>query len=413
MSTVRDWAAPNPVTENRSGLIGKPVDRYEGRLKVTGTAPYAYEVETPAPPLYGHIVSSTLAKGRIAAIDTSAAAAAPGVVLAWSHLNVPAQAARGTRLNPRSQRASNPALESDRIEHYGQSVAFILADTPENARAAGGLVRITYAAEDADLDFLSSLDLAGPAPGEEDARVGDFEAGYSASEVTVDDTWFSPLQNHAQMEPCATTAWWEGDKVVVHTSIQMVKGGQHALAETLGIPSDRVRLFTRYIGGGFGGKGQAYDDLTLAALAARESGRPVRVAYTRQQMFQATIHRPAVQMRVRLGADRSGRLNAMALEAVTHCARNAPFVEHAASFARNLYAAPHRLTGHRLVLLDIPHAGAMRAPGEAPGMLSLECAMDELAEKLGLDPIELRIRNEPEVDPDNAKPFSVRQLVRC
>ena len=413
MSTVRDWAAPNPITENRSGLIGKPVDRYEGRLKVTGTAPFAFEVETPSTPLYGHIVSATIARGRIAAIDVSQAASAPGVVLAWSHLDVPVQAQRGAKLNPRSQRGSNPALGSDRVEHYGQSVAFILADTPENARAAESRIRITYEASDADLDFWSFIDSAGPAPGEEDARIGDFEAGYSASAVTVDATWFSPLQNHAQMEPCATTAWWEGDKVVVHTSIQMVKGGQHALAETLGIPSDRVRLLTRYIGGGFGGKGQSYDDLTLAALAARESGRPVRVAYTRRQMFQATIHRPAVQMRVRLGADGTGRLNAMALEAVTHCARNAPFVEHAANFARNLYAAPHRLTGHRLVRLDIPHAGAMRAPGEAPGMLSLECAMDELADRLGMDPIALRIRNEPEVDPDNAKPFSVRQLVRC
>ncbi|MFM8374959.1 MAG: xanthine dehydrogenase family protein molybdopterin-binding subunit, partial [Phenylobacterium sp.] len=137
MSTVRDWAAPNPVTENRTGLIGKPVDRYEGRLKVTGTAPYAYEVETPSAPLYGHIVSSTIARGRITAIDTAAAATAPGVVLAWSHLNIPEQAARGARLNQRSQRGANPALESDRVEHYGQSVAFILADTPENARAAG------------------------------------------------------------------------------------------------------------------------------------------------------------------------------------------------------------------------------------------------------------------------------------
>ena len=193
----------------------------------------------------------------------------------------------------------------------------------------------------------------------------------------------------------------------------MVKGGQHALAETLAIPSDRVHLFTRYIGGGFGGKGQSYDDLTLAALGAKALGRPVKVAYSRHQMFHGTIHRPAVQMRVRLASEPSGKLSAFAVEATTHCARNAIFTEHAANFARNLYAAPNRLTGHRLVLMDLPGAGPMRAPGEAPGMLALEAAMDELAEKLQIDPIDLRKINEPEVDPETGKPFSIRQLVQC
>ena len=193
----------------------------------------------------------------------------------------------------------------------------------------------------------------------------------------------------------------------------MVKGGQHALAETLAIPSDRVHLITRYIGGGFGGKGQPYDDLILAALASRALGQPVKVALTRQQMIQATIHRPAVQMRVRLGADYDGRLTAFSIDAATHCSRQSVFTEHAANFARNLYTAPNRLTGHRLVLMDLPGAGPMRAPGEASGMLSLESAMDELAHKLGIDPIDLRIRNEPERDPETGKPFSVRQLVEC
>ncbi|OYU69199.1 MAG: xanthine dehydrogenase [Alphaproteobacteria bacterium PA2] len=413
MSSVKDWAAPNPVSENRSGLIGKNVDRYEGRLKVTGTAPYAYEVETPSAPAYGHAVGATIARGRVVSIDTTAAKASPGVKLVWTHESVPAQAARGERANPRSQRASNPAMASDSVEFYGQTVAFVAADTLENARAAAALIQITYDAQPAVVDFLASLDQAEMPPGEEDVEVGDFSAGYEGSSVKLDETYFSPIANHAQMEPCATTAWWDGDKVTVHTSIQMVKGGQHALAETLAIPSDKVHLITRYIGGGFGGKGQSYDDLTLAALAARELGQPVKVAYTRQQMFQATIHRPAVQMRVRLGAEPDGRLNAFSIEAITHCARNSPFTEHAANFSRSLYAAPNRLTGHRLVKMDLPGAGPMRAPGEATGMLSLECAMDELAEKLGIDPVELRIRNEPSVDPETGKPFSVRQLVEC
>jgi len=413
MTSVKDWAAPNPISENRGGLIGKGVERYEGRLKVTGTAPYAYEVEPPSPPAFGYLVTAAIARGRITRIDTAAAESSPGVLLVWTHRNAPAQASRGARANPRSQRASNPALAGDRVEFFGQTVAFVAADSFENARAAAHLVEVEYAAEPAVVDFAASLGQAGDPPGEEDVHIGDFHAAYGAAPVTVDETYASPIQNHVQMEPVATLAWWDGDKVTVHTSIQMVKGGQHALAETLAIPNDRVHLLTRYIGGGFGGKGQPYDDLTLAALGARALGRPLKLTYTRQQMFHGTIHRPAVIMRVRLGAEADGRLNAFSVEAVTHCAREAIFTEHAANFSRNLYAAPNRLTGHRLVKMDLPGAGPMRAPGEAPGMLSLECAMDELAEKLGMDPIALRLRNEPDLDPETGKPFSVRQLVRC
>ena len=413
MSSVKDWEAPTPISENRGGLIGKGVDRYEGKLKVTGQAPYAYEVEAPSKPAYGFLVGAPIARGRVTAVDTSAAEAAPGVLLVWTHRNAPQQGERGAKLNPRSQRGANPALADERVEHFGQHVAFVVADSLENARAAAALIRLEFVAEPADLIFEENLAKGEQPEGEEDVRVGDFEAAFAKASVTLDETYTSPIQNHAQMEPCATTAWWEDDKVTVHTSIQMVKGGQHALAETLMLPSDKVRLLTRYIGGGFGGKGQSYDDLTLSALAARELGRPVKIAYTRQQMMQATIHRPAVQMRVRLGAQPDGTLDAFALEAVTHCRRETPFTEHAANFSRSLYAAPNRLTGHRLVKLDIPAAGPMRAPGEASGMLSLECAMDELAEKLGLDPIELRLRNEPERDPETGKPFSIRQLARC
>ncbi len=413
MSSVKDWEAPTPISENRGGLIGKGVARYEGRLKVAGQAPYAYEVEAPSPPAYGFLVGAPIARGRVVAVDTAAAEASPGVLLVWTHRNAPRQGERGARLNPRSQRGANPALADDRIEHFGQHIGFVVADTLENARAAAALIRFDCIAEPADLVFEENLARGEQPEGEQDVRVGDFEGAFAKAPVTLDETYTSPIQNHAQMEPCATTAWWEGDKLTVHTSIQMVKGGQHALAETLMIPSQQVRLLTRYIGGGFGGKGQSYDDLTLSALAARELGRPVKIAYTRQQMMQATIHRPAVQMRVRLGAQADGTLDAFALEAVTHCRREAPFTEHAANFSRSLYAAPNRLTGHRLVKLDIPAAGPMRAPGEASGMLSLECAMDELAERLQLDPIELRLRNEPERDPETGKPFSTRQLARC
>lgn len=413
MSSVHDWAAPNPVTANRSGLIGKAVDRYEGPLKVTGTAPYAYEVQPPSPPAYGVMVGATIATGRIVGADTAEAEAAPGVLAVWTHLNAPAQPPRGTRAHPRSTAGSRPALESDRVYHWGQPIALVVADTLENAIAASHLVRFSYEAEKPDADFRARMAAAGQPPGEQDVEIGDFEAGFAASPVKLDETWATPIQNHCQMEPCASLVWWEGDKCVAHTSVQMVKPAQHGLAETLGIPRDDVRLMTRYIGGGFGGKGQTYDDLTLAALAARALDRPVKVAFTRQQMMHGTIHRPATVMRVRLGAERDGRLNAFSIMTWTHCHQDGSFTEHASNFARALYAAPNRLTGHRLVKLDLPGAGPMRAPGEASGTMSLECAMDELAEQLGLDPVELRIRNEPPADPENGRPFSQRQLVRC
>jgi len=413
MSSVTDWEAPNPVKDNRAGLIGKGVDRYEGPLKVTGTAPYAYEVQPPSPPAYGVMVGATIATGQITGVDIAEAQAAPGVLLVWSHRNVPAQPARGAKAHPRSTQGSKPALENDRVTYWGQPVAFVVADTLENAVAASHLVKLSYAAGAPDVDFARRLSDAGQPPGEQDVEIGAFDDGFAASPVKLDETWSTPLQNHCQMEPCASLAWWEGERCIAHTSIQMVKPAQHGLAETLGIDRDAVHLLTRYIGGGFGGKGQTYDDLTLAALAARALDRPVKVAFTRQQMMHGTVHRPATVQRVRLGAEKDGRLNAFSIMTWTHCQKDGSFTEHASNFARALYAAPNRLTGHRLVKLDLPHAGPMRAPGEASGTLSLECAMDELAEQLGLDPVELRIRNEPPVDPENGRPFSQRQLVRC
>jgi xanthine dehydrogenase YagR molybdenum-binding subunit len=413
MSSVLDWeATPNPVKENRAGNIGKAVDRYEGPLKVTGTAPYAYEVEPPSPPAYGVLVSAPIAKGRITAVDTSAAEASPGVQLVWTYRNAPAQGPRPPRYDFFTP-SPRPALESEDIYYFGQQVAVVVADTLENAQAGAALVNLTFEDDAQAVIFHDHFDEAVQPPGESDVEIGDFEAGFAAAPVTIDDVWRTPLQNHCQMEPCATTAWWDGDHLTVHTSVQMVRFAQNSLAETLMIPHKSVRLLTRYVGGGFGGKGSFYDDLVLAALAARELGRPVKIAFSRQQMMHGTVHRPATDVRVRLGATPDGRLTAMSLMTTTHCDRRGNFTEHASNFARSLYAAPNRLTGHRLIRLDLPVASAMRAPGEASGTLSLEVAMDELAEKLGMDPVELRILNEPESDPETGKPFSIRQLVRC
>ena len=275
MSSVTDWeAASNPVKENRAGNIGKAVDRYEGPLKVTGTAPYAYEVEPPSPPAYGVMVSAEIASGRIVSIDTAAAEASPGVTLVWTHLNVPAQRVlrRHAAQGPRPERydfftpSPRPALQSDRVYFFGQQVAIVVADTFENATAAAAKVAVTYEADAPMAEFHAHLDEGVQPPGETDTEIGDFAAAFGAAPVTIDDVWRTPLQNHCQMEPCATTAWWDGDQLTVNTSVQMVRFAQNSLAETLMMPGKSVRLLTKYVGGGFGGKGSFYEDLVLASL---------------------------------------------------------------------------------------------------------------------------------------------------
>ncbi|MDB5419377.1 MAG: aerobic-type carbon monoxide dehydrogenase, large subunit CoxL/CutL-like protein, partial [Phenylobacterium sp.] len=236
MSSVSDWeATSNPVKENRAGNIGKAVDRYEGPLKVTGTAPYAYEVEPPAPPAYGVLVSAPIARGRITAVDTAAAEASPGVMLVWTYKNVPAQGPRPERYDFFTP-APRPALESDQVYHFGQQVAVVVADTLENAQAAAALVDLTFEDDAKAVTFHDHFDEGVQPPGESDVEIGDFEAAFAAAPATIDDVWRTPLQNHCQMEPCATTAWWDGDKLTVHTSVQMVRFAQNSLAETLMLP---------------------------------------------------------------------------------------------------------------------------------------------------------------------------------
>ncbi|HEX7760172.1 MAG TPA: molybdopterin cofactor-binding domain-containing protein, partial [Caulobacteraceae bacterium] len=355
MPSVTDYAIPNPVSENKGGVIGRPVDRYEGPLKVSGTAPYSYEVQTPSPPAYGYIVGAEIGCGRVVAVEDAQALAAPGVKLVWHPFRTPAQAQRGAKVNPHGQAAAEPVFADGAVRFWGQPVAFVAADTAENAREAAALLRLRYVETPAEFGF-DPLKAQTPG-GDEDVRLGDFEGAFAAAPVRIDSVFTTPVQNHCQMEPCATTAWFEGDTLVVHTSNQSIKAPQHLLAETLQIHREKVHLMSRYIGGGFGGKGSNYEDLTLAALAARDLGQPVKVAFTRQQMFHASIHRPATVQRVRLGATPDGRLTAFALEAATHSARREHFTEHAASFSRALYAAPNRLTGHRVARLDIPVAG--------------------------------------------------------
>jgi xanthine dehydrogenase YagR molybdenum-binding subunit len=390
------------------GVVGKPLDRVDGRLKVTGGARYAYEMQQNT--LYGFVVEASIGKGRIQSIDTRAAERAPGIVLVLTHRNAPAQ---GTG----NHREAHPVLTGPEVTRYGQPVAFVVAESFEQARAAAYLVDVRYDQSPGKYALRANLDQARvPNPSDApaaDSAVGDFARGFAGAPVQIDVTYTTPLQSHAMMEPHATLATWEGDKLILYTANQMLNQGQQAVARTLNIPVENVRLVSPFIGGGFGGKLWVNADAILAAIASRQLKRPVKTALTRQQVFHVTTHRSDTIQRVRLGTDRNGRILAIGHDVFSGNLPSEQTYEGAALQTRTLYAGPNRLTRHRLVPLDIPVASSMRAPGESVGLMALECAMDELAEKLNLDPIELRMRNEPTEDPEKHIPYSSRHLIAC
>jgi xanthine dehydrogenase YagR molybdenum-binding subunit len=402
-------ATTNPIDQLK--IVGKPVDRIDGPLKTSGTAPYAYERHDAVPdPAYGYIIGAGIAKGRIASMDLSAAQAAPGVLAVVTAQNA-GKLGKGNFNTAK-------LLGGPEVDHYHQAVALVVANTFEQARAAAQLVRIQYTRTPGKFDLAAEKDAAPLAKasdfgGEPETRVGDFAAAFAAAPVQLDATYTTPDQSHAMMEPHASIAAWQGDKLTVWTSNQMIDWSVGDMAKTLGIPKANVRLVSPFIGGGFGGKLWVRADALLAALGARAARRPVKVALQRPLMMNNTTHRPATIQRIRLGAGRDGKLTAIAHEGWSgDLPEGQP--ETAVNQSRLLYAGANRFTATRLAVLDLPEGNAMRAPGEAPGMMALEIAMDEMAEKLGLDPIEFRVRNDTQVDPEQAgRPFSQRQLIEC
>ncbi|WP_188908297.1 aldehyde oxidoreductase molybdenum-binding subunit PaoC [Aureimonas endophytica] len=402
-------AGMNPI--DRMTVVGRPVDRYEGRLKTTGTATYAHEQRDVGPDAaYGYILGAAVAKGRIASIDTREAERAPGVVAVVTHRNA-------GRLGTGEFYVQRMLAAPD-VDHYHQPVAVVVAETFEQARAASALVRVEYTRFAGRFDLEAAVGNAPVAPqmpfgGPTETEVGDFEAAFRDAEFFVDETYSVPDQAHAMMEPHATIARWDGDRLTCWTSIQQMNWGTRDLAAILGIPRENVRLFSPFIGGGFGGKGTVQADLALAAVAARAARRPVKLALQRALMFNATIHRPKTIQRVRLAASRDGMLTAVGHESWSGNLDGGR-TEPTTLSTRALYAGPNRMTRVHLATLDLAEGNAMRAPGEAPGLMALEVAMDELAEKLGIDPIEFRVLNDTQVDPENpGRPFSSRPFVRA
>ncbi|MDP9057517.1 MAG: xanthine dehydrogenase family protein molybdopterin-binding subunit [Pseudomonadota bacterium] len=394
-------AGTNPIDQLK--IIGKPIDRVEGPLKTTGTAKYAYEWHDEVPnAAYGYIVGSAIAKGRIDSIDLTEAKAAPGVLAVVS-----AQEA-GKLGKGRFNTAR--LLAGPEIEHYHQAIAVVVAETFEQARSAAALVRVDYTRVPGKFDLAQELQSA-PAP--KDERHGDFEAAFAAAPVKFDECYTTPDQSHAMMEPHASIAAWNGDHLTVWNSNQMVDLSRKDLALTLGIAKNNIRLISPYVGGGFGGKLWIRADVVMAALGAKAAGRPVKIALPRPFLMNNTTHRPATVQRIRIGSDRDGVITAIAHEGGTGDLPGGQS-ETVTAQTKLLYAGANRLIQQRLAVLDLPESNAMRAPGEAQGLMALEIAMDEMAEKLKLDPIEFRIRNDTQVDPMNPeRPFSQRQLTEC
>jgi xanthine dehydrogenase YagR molybdenum-binding subunit len=390
--------------------IGLPSERMDGKLKVMGTAPYAFEkrVERPA---YLHPVQSAIARGRVRSIDTTAAERIEGVIAIITHRTAPRLAS--------DKNKELWVLQSDEIHFRGQFIAAVVAETVEAAREAADLLRVEYEAAAHDVGFHAGReDLYAPKVVNPDFPTdtdeGDAEGAFAFAPIKVDATYSTPMEHNQPMEPHSTVAVWESEKLTLYDSTQSAHSVRQTVAATVGLRLEQVRVVSPYVGGGFGSKGEPHAHNILAALAAlRVRGRAVKLALTRQQMFTLAGHRTPTIQRFRLGATQDGRLTAIIHEVTEQTSRLKEFAEQTAVPTRVMYAAPNRRTRHRLAALDVPKPSWMRAPGETPGMFAGEVAMDELAVACGLDPIELRVRNEPERDPESGKPWSGRHLIEC
>ncbi|MET8469147.1 xanthine dehydrogenase family protein molybdopterin-binding subunit [Streptomyces sp. NPDC006422] len=391
-----------------TSALGSPAARREGPAKVAGAARYAAE-HTPEGCAYAWPVPAEVARGEVTAIDDTAARAVPGVVAVLTHLNAPRLA--------EPDDATLAVLQNARVPHRGWYVALVVADSLEAAREGAAAVRVTYAEEPHDVTLTADHPDA-YVPEDTDGTSGehtrgDADAAYARADARVDVTYrVPPLHNHP-MEPHAATARWEEGRLVAYDSSQGASTVRDVLAGLFELPKEQVTVVSEHVGGGFGSKGTPRPHVVLAAMAARVTGRPVKLALHRRELAAVVGHRSPTVQRVRLAAEADGTLTSVVHEVTSHTSRIKEFVETAAAVTRVMYPSPHARTTHRVLPLDVPSPSWMRAPGEAPGMYALESAMDELAETLGIDPVELRLRNDTRNEPDSARPFSSRHLAEC
>ena len=388
-------------------VIGKPINRVEGPLKVTGRAPYA--AEYPAERLsYGVLVRATFGAGKITRIDDSAARALPGVIDVITDYDT------FIRSPGQGGATDAPPQGVQEVHYFGEPIAVVVAETFEAARDGAAAVRIEHEARDANYVFAAHKD-QGKEPKEDQipghSKQGDFAKAFDAAPVQIDVTYTTPSQNSTAMEPHASIAEWRDDTLILHGAYQMVASDQQQLAKALGVSADKVRIIARFVGGGFGSKLGIAPESVAAAVAAKKLGRPVKIVLARQQVYDATVRRSNTEQRIRLGTDANGKIDALSHNSLVTNTPYEQYWEPVAVGTHFLYGGENREINHDLIALNLNAAGSMRAPGEAVGMMGLECAIDELAEKLGLDPIELRRCNEPAQEPEKQIPFSSRNLI--
>ncbi len=393
-----------------AGIIGTAVPRIDGPLKTTGTAQYAVDHNFPGL-VHAVAVQSTIASGRIRKLDASAAEKMPGVLLVFHHHNME----KVYRLFPNQDDArtseSRPPFEANTSYYWGQYVAVVVAETLEQATAAAQAVRVEYDAETPDV--RTDLETGFTGKRESSWKRGDPDKALGEAPVVIDETYMTPVETHNPMEMHGTVAVWEGDNVTLYESSQGVVNHRIVMAEVLGIPRENVRVISRYIGSGFGGKLFPWPQSTLAAVAARKLGRPVKISVDRRMMFSNVGHRPLTQQRIRLGSTPDGKLTAIRHDFLNHTSLIDDIVEHCGEQTPFLYSCANLEVTSGLVRRNVGTPTPMRGPGAVPGLFALESAMDELAIKLKMDPLELRLKNDAERDEGTNRPFSSRHLKEC
>jgi xanthine dehydrogenase YagR molybdenum-binding subunit len=395
-------------------LVGTGIDRIDGRKKVTGGATYAAEVQV-ANVAHAVIVGSTIGRGRVTAIDSRAAEAAPGVLAVVTHVNAPRFP--GISAKPTGNDRAVQGLQDDAVLYHDQPIAVVVADTLERAQHAAALVTAEYDATAAVFDLeadLAAAFVAQTPSGPAEVIRGDVASGLGAAKTRIDVTYTTPVETHNPMEPHATIAVWQGaDHLTLYDSTQGIFNVRRRLSAMLGLPPENVRVINHYVGGGFGGKGAPWSHVVVAAIAAKVSGRAVKLVITRSQMQAFVGHRPKTVQKLELGADARGQLTAIRHDVVSETSRYDQFIENCTGVTRMLYTCPNVATVQRLVRIDVATPTFTRAPGESTGTFALESALDELAYAAGIDPLELRRRNHAGHDPESGKPWSSKSLLAC
>jgi xanthine dehydrogenase YagR molybdenum-binding subunit len=401
--------------------IGQPLPRVDGRLKVTGRATYAAEFALPKL-TYGALIQSTIANGRVVKIDLSAAKSAPGVIGILTRENAP-------RFKPYPDdlsRADAPGesrvpLQDDEIHYAGQHLGVVVAESFEQATYAASLVRVTYQTqpplvtlddERAQKSAISPEKFAGREPLQ--VKRGDVNAALATAAHKIDFVYSTPIENHNPIETISTTAEWEApDRLLIHECTRGIKQLQRVVANAFGLPQENVRILCPFIGGAFGSKGFQWSHTLLAAAAAKQVQRPVKLTLTRPQMFDSAGQRARTEQRLSMGVDKTGKLVALRHATTTHSSPTHDYTEPCGNTSRMLYSCPNVEVSHRLIRLNLTTPCPMRAPGETPGVFALECALDELAHEIGVDPVEFRLRNYAEIDEYQNRPWSSKKLREC